>query len=82
MFHSWMAFLKRHTTEFFNNWYEIHLLAIMSVTPEQGLIFFKKTTLDHLVENHPLLKALEETTARTFLILGLLGEDELLDILY
>jgi transposase len=34
MFHSWKAFLKWHSTEFFSN-----LLAIMSVTPEQGLNF-------------------------------------------
>ena len=39
MFHSWKAFLKRHSTEFFNNWYEIYLLTIKSVTPEQGLNF-------------------------------------------
>jgi len=53
----------------------------MSVTPKQGLNFFKKTTLVELVENHPLLETFEETTARTFLILRLLGEDKLLDIL-
>jgi len=81
MFHSWKAFLKRHSTEFFNNWYEIYLLAIMSVTPEQGLNFFKKTTLVELIENHPLLETFEETTACTFLILELLGEEELLYIL-
>ena len=39
IFLSWKAFLKRHSTEFFNNWYEIYLLAIMSITPEQGLNF-------------------------------------------
>jgi len=45
MFHPWQAFLKRHSTEFFNNWYEIYLLAIMSVTPEQGLNFGCKSSI-------------------------------------
>ena len=54
MFHQWKSFLKRHSVEFNLNWYEVHSIAITSITPQEGLNYFKTTTLTELVENHLL----------------------------
>ena len=56
LFHQWKSFLRRNYVDFNINWYDVHSLALMSITPEQGLNYFKKTTLVELVENHPLMK--------------------------
>ena len=40
MFHQWKAFLKKYYVEFNYNWIEVHNLALMSVTREQGLNYF------------------------------------------
>jgi hypothetical protein len=37
------------------NWFQIHTLALISVTELQALNYFKKTTLVELVNLHPLL---------------------------
>lgn len=54
MFHQWKAYLKRYYLEFNLNWYNVHKLALMSVTPQQGIKYFEKTQLIELVSNHPL----------------------------
>ena len=59
MFHNWKAYLKRHFRDFDEDWWTNHNLAISSITPEQGLNFFKKTTLTELVAHHPLLNVEE-----------------------
>jgi transposase len=53
MFSKWKAYLKRYHTEFSNNWYQVHYRAILSITPQEGLNYFKKTGLIELVNNHP-----------------------------
>jgi transposase len=53
MFHQWKAYLKRNYIDFNINWYKIHIQALMSVTRQQGINYFKNTTLVELVENHP-----------------------------
>jgi hypothetical protein len=57
MFAQWKSELKRSFREFMwpGNWESVHQCALMAVTPEDGLNYFKMTTLVHLVENHPLL---------------------------
>jgi hypothetical protein len=55
MFSQWKYFLKRNSVEFNCCWYPVHLSALLSVTRKQGLHYFKNTTLNHLVRNHPLL---------------------------
>ena len=71
MFHQWKAYLKRHSLDFKNNFFEVHMSAIMSVTPQQGLNYFKKTALTELVENHPLSESNMElaTAVATVVIL-------------
>ena len=54
MFHQWKSYLKRHYTEFNNDWYTTHMLAIQSITPQQGLHYFRNTTLVDLVKDNPL----------------------------
>jgi len=54
MFHQWKSFLKRYYLEFNLNWYNVHKLALMSVTTQQGIRYFEKTELTELVINHPL----------------------------
>jgi len=77
MFHQWKAFLKRYELEFKVNWYEIHTLAILSITPQQGLEYFKKTTLTDLVISHPLsyegIRRNEETLAFLLLICAMVN---------
>jgi hypothetical protein len=54
MFHSWKAYLKRYSVDFNQEWYEVHLAALASISPQQGLNFFKTTTLVDMVQEHPL----------------------------
>ena len=49
MFHQWKAYLKRNSYDFNIDWYNVHILALMSITPTQGLNYFKKSTLSHLI---------------------------------
>ena len=51
MFNQWKSYLKRFSMEFNCNWYDVHTAALVSVTSEEGLRYFKKTTLVHLVPN-------------------------------
>jgi DDE superfamily endonuclease len=50
MFHQWKEFLRHHSREFDRNWFLVHLLALESITPQQGMNYFKKTTIVELVE--------------------------------
>ena len=61
MFSQWKSFLKIYYVEFNINWFEVHILALMSVTQQQGLNYFKKTTLIELVENHHLYESNDNT---------------------
>ena len=54
MFSQWKAYLKRYQLEFTTeNWYQVHMDALSSITPEQGMNFFKTNTLNYLIDNHP-----------------------------
>jgi transposase len=54
MFSHWKSYLKRHQLEFTtDNWYQVHIDAISSITIEQGMNFFKTNTLHDLINNHP-----------------------------
>jgi transposase len=55
MFHQWKAYLKRYHVDFNVNWYRVHTLALISITKQQALNYFKKPTLVDLVQFHPLL---------------------------
>ncbi len=55
MFKQWKDYLKRHFKEFAADWRTVHELGLACVTPEDGLNYFRMTTLDELVDNHPLL---------------------------
>ena len=46
--------MKQNYVDFNMVWFEVHSLALLSVTPVQGLNYFKKTTLIDLAESHPL----------------------------
>lgn len=54
MFHCWKAYLKRYSVDFNQEWYKVHLAALASIIPQQGLNFFKTTTLVDIVHEHPL----------------------------
>lgn len=54
MFSKYKAFLNRNYKTFKTDWFRVHSLAIMSITPQMGLNYFKKTTLIDLVDRHPL----------------------------
>lgn len=56
MFKQWKDYLRRHHVEFGKDWSTVHQMALSSVTPLQGLNYFKMTTLVELVEDHPLLR--------------------------
>jgi hypothetical protein len=60
MFHQWKALLKRHYIDFNFNWLDVHNSAITNVTTQQGLNFFKMTTLFELIDNHPLYQSKDE----------------------
>ena len=64
MFSQWKAYLKRHFVEFNDSWYEVHQAALGSITPQQGLNYFRHTTLVHLVSNHPLSEEFRESQMR------------------
>jgi isfu1 transposase len=55
MFHQWKAFLKKNHEDFQVDWFTVHHLAVDSITPLQGLNYFRMTTLTWLVEDHPLV---------------------------
>ena len=55
MFSQWKAYLKRHYIAFNADFFTVHTVALLSITPKQGLNYFKKTTLVSLVEKHTLL---------------------------
>ena len=78
MFHQWKDFLRRHSYDFDRDWSTIHQKALASVTPQQGLNYFKKTTLVELVENHPLLQKNEDEMIIVSAVLLVLDE---LDVL-
>jgi transposase len=59
MFSQWKAYLRRYATEFASNWRMVHDMALASITEEDGLNYFKRTTLVELVENHPIFKRAE-----------------------
>jgi len=63
--------------DFIHNPTIVHSIAIKEcVTPVQGLVFFKKTTLVHLIENHPLLKKKDDDSKSLLelaILSGLLG---------
>jgi hypothetical protein len=60
MFHQWKAYLRCHNDTFNNiDWYAVHSAALRSVTPQQGLHYFRNTTLDELVENRPLSESVQ-----------------------
>jgi hypothetical protein len=54
MFHQWKAYLRRFHDTFSVDWYSVHSAALRSVSPQQGLRYFRNTTLVELVEDHPL----------------------------
>ena len=68
MFHQWKSFLKRHHQEFARDWFTVHHAAIASVTPEQGLNYFRNTTLIELVENHIMYPHIQEEIATLLLL--------------
>lgn len=68
MFGQWKKFLKRYTEDFQRNWYEVHSLGLLSITPQQGLNYFKHTTLVNLVENHPLSENYKQQEVETIAI--------------
>ncbi len=54
MFSQWKAYLKRYQLEFTTeNWYQVHMDGVSSITPEQGMNYFKTNTLNYLIDNHP-----------------------------
>ena len=57
MFHQWKSYLKRHYVAFNEDWRLVHEAALSSISPEQGLEYFKRTTLHELVEEDPLYRA-------------------------
>ena len=60
MFSKWKAHLKRHHVNFNLDWNRVHTEALLSITPQMGLEYFKKTTLVELVERHPLSQVVNE----------------------
>jgi hypothetical protein len=60
MFKQWKSYLKRHHVAFGKDWRTVHYGGLASVTPEQGLNYFRMTTLNELVDGHPLLADPEE----------------------
>ena len=70
MFHQWKSYLKRHHVDFNINWPVIHTQALMSVTREEGLNYFKKTTLIDLVQPYlPRVDSEEDKLAFCLLLL-------------
>ena len=74
MFGQWKAVLKRHEFEFQANWFEIHCLAVASITRQQGLKYFKKTTLVELANKHPESSDNIQQSRKLFLVMLLNGE--------
>jgi transposase len=63
MFSQWKAYLKRYRIDYETNWEEMHQFSLLSITPEQGMEYFKKTTLVELIDNHPNGKKCREQEA-------------------
>ena len=59
MFSKWKAYLKRYKVQFADNWRMVHDMALKSITAEEGLNYFTRTTLFEVVENHPLYRRSE-----------------------
>jgi hypothetical protein len=54
MFNQWKSYLKRFQLDFTTeNWRSVHTEALKSITPVQGMNYFKTNTLTYLIENHP-----------------------------
>jgi hypothetical protein len=68
MFHQWKTYLRRHHQSFQYDWYAVHSAAIRSVTPQQGLHYFRNTTLVELVENHPLSENYQQKRKKNVLL--------------
>jgi transposase len=81
MFHQWKSYLKHFRNSFAINWNSVHIAALQSITPQQGLNYFKKTTLIELVENHPLSEDYQQTcvqaAAETVVLVILIFLDEI-----
>lgn len=77
MFSKWKAFLKRHYIEFNQEWYPVHMSALMSITPQEGLHYFKKTGLVDLAECHPLSSEFGLALAASVLLYSLWEDFEL-----
>ena len=74
MFSTWKAYLKRHHLAFTRDWYTVHMSALASFTPQQGLHFFRKTTLVNLVRNHPLSEEHAQEAAEALAVVLVLDE--------
>ena len=68
MFHQWKSFLKRNHEKFARDWFTVHHAALASVTPEQGLNYFRNTTLVELVENHIMYPHVQEEIVALLLL--------------
>jgi hypothetical protein len=65
MFHQWKAFLRRHYVDFNIDWYTVHCAALAAITPQQGLNYFRVTSLDYLVHNHPMSEEYHKSLLNT-----------------
>ena len=74
MFKNWKDYLKRNNERFNRDWQTVHMEALMSITPQMGLNFFRNTTLVELVEMHPLSEEYAKTaeTVAVLLAVGIL----------
>ena len=67
MFHQWKAYLTHISLNI--DWYTVHMSALPWITPQQGLNYFRNTTSQDLVENHPLsIEHQQKTEDELFLL--------------
>ena len=78
MFHSYKAFLRRHSASFLTDFWHTHEMALHSLTPTEGLNTFRMTTLNELVDNHPLMRnnSFDVSTFFSVLLPAVIAMDE------
>ena len=78
MFKQYKDYLNRYSREFKKHWDLVHEDALRSISPTEGLRYFRRTTLCELVDDHELMPEDDEDTVIAVAVVAFLIIEDLI----
>ena len=78
MFKQYKDYLNRYSREFKKHWDLVHEDALRSISPAEGLRYFRRTTLCELVDDHELMPEDDEDTVIAVAVVAFLIIEDLI----